>query len=364
MQPLSNHVYRRFNPREDISSARVHARPHTLAEYSQSLGGVHVWLSGASGTQEFPWLSEDKVSLYGGVRSRVDVYSGSASGLQVYPVDIVDTHSIDKVIGVPGQYPQTGSINVVLCTDTSVPGAATDTRWYDEHWSVVSGVFLWHSLHGKQTYRSSSLPATFTAVHIPEMFYGRQVATGSVYIWTRAWETASGSNVGSGTRYWVDDGLGRLFDVPSASIGDWRSAWMSGSASLVGNVFYDEGLIVLTNPSASWHDQLWSGTFASTGNLAPAFHLEFDGSTIMQSMVFMCRLAPGEVNGSNNPTYSYTDAAGKMWAKSSGSNEGQTYITAIGVYNEERQLVAVAKLAQPIRKRERDNLDIRLRLDV
>jgi hypothetical protein len=75
-------------------------------------------------------------------------------------------------------------------------------------------------------------------------------------------------------------------------------------------------------------------------------------------------MAPSEVNGSNNPTYYTTDADGKRWARVTGSNEAVTYITSIGLYNEHRQLVAVAKLAQPIRKRERDNIDIRLRLDV
>jgi hypothetical protein len=195
------------------------------------------------------------------------------------------------------------------------------------------------------------------------MFYGRQIATGSVYMWTDAWQRAKGSNFASGTRYWVDDGYGRIFDVPAALTSSWHDAWMAGTAHQVGNVFYSEGLIVFTHPSQSWHREFWSGSFTDSAP-APSFHLEFDGSTIIQSVVMMCRMAPGEVNASNNPTYSYTDSAGKVWAKSSGSDEGVTYITAIGIYNEERQLVAVAKLAQPIRKREKDNLDIKLRFDV
>jgi hypothetical protein len=41
-----------------------------------------------------------------------------------------------------------------------------------------------------------------------------------------------------------------------------------------------------------------------------------------------------------------------------------TYVTAVGIYNEFRELVAVAKIAQPIRKRETDQVNIRLRLDI
>ena len=362
---MADHVYRLFSPTDDIFSTRVWSHPHTLVECSRSYGGDRVWVSGIQNPyQEFPWLPENALSLYGGVRSRTDVFSGSTSPVQVYPIDDVDTHSIDKVIGVPGQYPQTGSINLVWMTDDEQPNqnAVTDTRWYEEHWAAISGTYNWYSQHSK-AYRGAALPATCSLVHIPSLFYGRQIATGSVFMWTDAWQTASGSHFASGTRYWVDDGYGRIFDVPAALTSSWLTAWLSGTARQVGNVFYNEGLIVFTNPSSSWHREFWSGSFPSDTD-APSFHLEFDGSTIVQSMVLMCRMAPGEVNASNNTTYSYADAAGKVWAKSSGSNEGHTYITAIGIYNEERQLVGVAKLAQPIRKRERDNIDIRLRLDV
>jgi hypothetical protein len=40
-----------------------------------------------------------------------------------------------------------------------------------------------------------------------------------------------------------------------------------------------------------------------------------------------------------------------------------TWISAVGIYNEDHKLVAVAKLASPIRKREKDKLLIRLRMD-
>jgi hypothetical protein len=36
----------------------------------------------------------------------------------------------------------------------------------------------------------------------------------------------------------------------------------------------------------------------------------------------------------------------------------------VGLYNEDRKLVSVAKMASPIRKREKDKILIRLRLDI
>lgn len=356
---MGSRVYREFS-RDDLLHTTVRANPSVVVE-SSSAG----W-SGNSGAPS------GSLSLYSGVRSRADVGPSSTGSVRVYPIDELDTRSVDKVIGVPGEYPQTGSIRLAYVTNDERPTAlaVTDTRWHEEHWSAVSILSDWYNSHRYSHYPAlDQLPATMSVLHVPEMFYGRQIASGTVLVYTRAWETASGSNVLpsgtgtiglSGTRYYVDDGRGRLFDVPAALTGDWQSAWLSGTAYRVGSVFYNEGLIVLTHPSGAWHNELFSASFAASGSSA-RLHCQFSGSTVLKSMVFMCRLGPGEANASNNPTYYQTDSSGKSWARLS---EKKTYVTSIGIYNEERQLVAVAKLAQPIRKRDEDSICVRLRLDI
>jgi hypothetical protein len=176
------------------------------------------------------------------------------------------------------------------------------------------------------------------------MFYGRQIATGSVLMTINTWPS-------SGTLYWKEDGYGRIWQVSSPT-----AEWNTGT-QLSGNVFYNEGFIVFTNPDPLWHVYLRADGGAHKT-------LQFRGVNPINSMVFMCRMASTEVNASNNPTYYTTDETGKRWAYNSGSAESVTYVTAVGLYNEERQLVAVAKMAQPIRKRERDLVDIRLKLDI
>jgi hypothetical protein len=204
------------------------------------------------------------------------------------------------------------------------------------------------------------LPQYLTVIHVPSMFYGRQIATGSISMWTHAWDLSAGVNVGSGTRYYVDDGYGRVFDVPSGS--DWKTAWMSGTAHRVGSAFYEYGLIVFHSSSITWHLQFYNSTYNNQAPADPNLHVQFSGSTIVQSSVFMCRMGATDVNASNNPTFSYTSGTDPRYY--SRMPDTRTYITAVGLYNEERQLVAVAKIAQPIRKRETDVLDIRLRIDI
>lgn len=358
---MADHVYRRFT-RENLFSTTILAQNHVSAT-----SGSSGWLSGAY----FTHLPGNTLSLYGGIRARADVgISGSAS-VHLYPLDQVDTQAIDGVIQTPGQYPATGSINLVWCMNVAATQAlaATDTKWYDSHYSVITRLSDWYSTHKKHVYPleaaftgvgvgASTPSGAFACVHVPSMFYGREIASGSVLLSVNSFSGSVFSS-GSSTLYWRDDGYGRLWEVPATS-----SDWTSGT-HVVGNVFYNEGLIVFTHPSATWHQQLLSGS------VAPApwnFRIEFNGSYHIKSMVALCRMNPSEVNASNNPTYYTVDGTGKRWARNTADAQGTptaiTYTTAIGLYNEERQLVAVAKIAQPIRKREKDDIDIKLRMDL
>jgi hypothetical protein len=318
---MADHVYRRFGP-EDLFETRIHAQPLVVVESGST---------GWSGNMNGP---SGSLSLYGGVRSRADVSSGSAGPIKIYPIDLVDTHSIDKVIGIPGSYPATGSILVATCTDSVAPNAAavTPTRWYDEHHRPIEILSGWY--HDRVSTRyPKELPNEIQVVSVPSMFYGRQIATGSVKIVDNT--VLSGSS-----KTFIDDGRGSMI-LSGTDVG----------AGVYGHVFYNEGFVVFTSAT------LGQGFYT---NQNPRLHIEFKGSTIVNSKTVMCRMGPGEVNASSNPTFYRVDEHGVRRPKAS----GKTYVTAIGIYNEERELVAVAKLAQPIRKRETDDIDIRLRLDI
>ena len=48
----------------------------------------------------------------------------------------------------------------------------------------------------------------------------------------------------------------------------------------------------------------------------------------------------------------------------SGSLEKQTYISKIGIYDEDKNLIAIAKLAKPVRKTENRDFTFKLKLDL
>ena len=103
----------------------------------------------------------------------------------------------------------------------------------------------------------------------------------------------------------------------------------------------------------------------------------------------MAHAEEGVLNNSSNPTFISSSASGSIrtasknsasfseddevpikniiqspFANSTASFEKQTYISKVGIYDENRNLIAIAKLAQPVRKREDDSYTFKLKLDL
>jgi len=74
----------------------------------------------------------------------------------------------------------------------------------------------------------------------------------------------------------------------------------------------------------------------------------------------MCRVGRGEFNCTNNPTFFATGSAGERLVR---HPSGSIRATTVGIYNSDRELVAVARLADPVRIRARDRINIRIRMD-
>ena len=181
----------------------------------------------------------------------------------------------------------------------------------------------------------------------------------------------------------------------------------TGSGSVAGSVLYNEGFIALTgswdldshsiqydlgSPSASkWihfgygtHKHSDGTTIALTTTSA-SYSLEFSGSSQFQTMTMLSHAKYDELNHSTNPTFvsssevlfvnsgslqyieqprqiknivssSFTDVAPKF--------EKTTYLSKIGIYDKDKNLIGIAKLATPVRKTEADQYTFKLKLDI
>jgi hypothetical protein len=81
---------------------------------------------------------------------------------------------------------------------------------------------------------------------------------------------------------------------------------------------------------------------------------------IEASYIFV-RIKSDEFNYTNNPTY-VTGSNGFIHPKYRNNDFGLTYITTIGLYDKDENLVAVAKLSKPIKKTIEREMVIKIRI--
>jgi hypothetical protein len=185
----------------------------------------------------------------------------------------------------------------------------------------------------------------------------------------------------------------------------------SNTTENVGLLFYDQGIAVIDFKKVAWANQKVSGVIdalnsntvggvgpgkmilghSSSGNnprFIPDFVVSssiddilehvastrfssssnssftFQNITNINSTLVFCRLTADDFNYSSNPTY--VDSTGRMVVIDEGQEGRQlpfTFVTTIGLYDANDNLLAVGKLSRPIEKNPEKDLTLRVRLD-
>jgi hypothetical protein len=115
----------------------------------------------------------------------------------------------------------------------------------------------------------------------------------------------------------------------------------------VGHAFYKEGIINILNPFLYLHGKN---------------NYVFDSFVYGYGYVQETNLPiySGSINKSDNPTY---NSELRLDESSFNSDESFVYITDVNIHDEDLNVVAKAKFAHPIAKKDSDNIMIRLRMD-
>ena len=90
------------------------------------------------------------------------------------------------------------------------------------------------------------------------------------------------------------------------------------------------------------------------------YNLSFNNTTELNSTVYFCRAHHNEFNYSTNPTYL---SSSKLVVKNNASDTPVSYVSTVGLYSADNELLAVAKLSEPLRKDPTNELTLRVRLD-
>ena len=128
------------------------------------------------------------------------------------------------------------------------------------------------------------------------------------------------------------------------------------ASSSLGDFYYNNGTTYTT--TNAWASASISGTCDAIR--ARLYSLSFQNTTEINSQIYFCRAPHNKFNYSSNPTYT---TGSKIRVKNVASDQPVSYITTVGLYSANNELLAVAKVSEPIAKRPTNELVLRVRLD-
>ncbi|MCW3977303.1 MAG: hypothetical protein NWE77_05160 [Candidatus Bathyarchaeota archaeon] len=224
-------------------------------------------------------------------------------------------------------------------------------------------------------------------ISVPKIFYGSRIKPGSLslkfYI--------TGTMVGE-----LQDSKynGELIQVgPEGS---------EGSGSVAGVAMYEEGFVLLTGSwdltntvtydfdstttTGSWTRFACGANDGITCSDSASFDFSFKGHTETQVLTMFAHARRGEVNYSNNPTFleygqnrvevtssnvylesdsvTIKNTVSSSYAGFDAPFERQVYISRVAIYDEDKKLIGIATLSNPVLKKEAQDLSFKLKLDI
>lgn len=142
----------------------------------------------------------------------------------------------------------------------------------------------------------------------------------------------------------------------------------------VGLIYYEAGIVILTaslftGPGATtfWQTRTVEQTMSGSNMSASCDairrrikEINFNNLTKLQSTMIFCQVGHNDFNYSSNRTYL---SQSKMVVKNNASDQPITYITTIGLYSPENELLAVGKISEPIKNSNSISFVLKGRLD-
>lgn len=291
---------------------------------------------------------------------------------------------------ITGSYPLVTSISSDFFDDGFFIGEERKKRLLSlkntlNYYSTISPHYAFNSDLGNKENQKLRL------ISIPSLFYGQSIKMGTVKC------------------KWFLTGslMAELADIrENGELVQVGPSGSTGSGSVAGVVLYNEGFIILTGSwslhptyqdkfniddplvdyDPTWYYFMTTGSAGSNQVPSSSFSLDFDGVEKIPTLTMLAKAEVGEFNHSNNPTFiEYGQDTSIVTSSNSISErsalaiknivtsiydeedpplEKITYISKVAIYDKNRNLIGMAKLANPVRKRQNDALAIKMKLDL
>jgi hypothetical protein len=232
--------------------------------------------------------------------------------------------------------------------------------------------------HGRENWGSINpreLHGTVNVISIPQKYFGEEIYPNSVKI------LDDSTDVTFDLR---DDGHGQLYDYAYSSSFAEGTPDSNKSGSCVGNVFYEHGIVTITDTG--------SYTDVGLGNGSNGWSIRYKATKSSYEYQYLCNVGEYQFNGTVNPSavigrsgsiyipqgaqyingpkaedppryeatidlilppasgsYKMSYNSGTQYQNFTTHSEFGTYVTNIGLYNDTNELLAIAKLSNPIK---------------
>ena len=251
-------------------------------------------------------------------------------------------------------------------------------------------------------------------IHVPSIFYGTRIKPGTICLKMYKTGTLIAEARDKKENGELIQTFGQYFDEGGSP------EYRIDTGSVVGVALYDEGFLLLTGTAPLIGDGIGAiepgnnkrfprwvywGAGANDGITAESytagttydsefqelsFGLSFEGQTETQVMTMIAHAKRGQANFSHNPTFLekpnhrgqqqllYTSShvyeenpsrrikntVSSSYSDYSASFKRQVYISKIGVYDSDKNLIGIATLADPVLKEEEEDLTFKIKLDI
>ena len=214
------------------------------------------------------------------------------------------------ILNPDGSPAATASFN----TDGTITGAAYTPNYYN---------YLPNTLLADR-YIPTGSGDTIGVISIPSNLFGEYIKPGSLVL-SSPYDPI----------YLVDNGEGALTSGSIDSQGNFIA-----SSTKYGDIIYEHGIVTITYDPSNLID-----LFINTDNV---YTCSFQSTLNIYETQYKCTLRENEFNFSQNPTLiSGSSNSGVIYNFATGSYFSP-YVTTVGLYDNDYNLLAVAKLAQPL----------------
>jgi hypothetical protein len=323
------------------------------------------------------------------VRTLVEGPSGTYEITASGPMQEVSDSIVNGAIVFTGSsYPMSASITRELMETAGATGSIPDVKrpTYRHYYGLRNSLDFYATRSPHYAVSGSSWnkdEQDINLISIPKIFYGSRIKPGSVSLKFYITGTLAGEL--QDTKY-----NGELIEVSGSNTG-----------SVAGVVMYEEGFVLLTGSwdltndaydfgaglaTGSWLNYAAGANDGTTVSTSASFDLSFKGHTETQILTMYAHARRGEVNYSNNPTFLeygqtktflsssrlYIENDSQVIKNTVSSSysgfdapfERQVYISRVAIYDEEKKLIGVATLSNPVLKKEAQDLSFKLKIDL